>query len=891
MGKKISLGLCLSALLLASGCADSTSTGECATGTFKCDDNKLQVCDNAGTWVLSQTCGVAETCSSTLGRCIRNNDVITGDCTEGQYKCEGKALYACDSTQKWSLSKTCGTQETCNATKKDCDKNDVQDTCQSGMFRCDDKALYACDSTQKWSFSQTCGTQETCSEAQGRCVSQVVPCTSADYCENNAVISCSTGTKQTTPCVDQICMMRGTTAACEPVVCTEGTVECKDGNTKRTCRQNAWVEESCGSGNVCSDKQKDCVVHVCDDNAKRCNNNAVETCDNNTWKITNPCGSESMCDTGTKSCVAINCNDGDMRCNDGKLEQCQDNAFSIADSCTGKICKETSDTTASCIEKVCTDGTYQCLSTGELQKCIDNAWKKSLDCGDVNLCDASKGQCYACVSGKKCDGKTLMSCVNHTWTTLATCDTASRCDPAKDQCDVCDGSEIKCSGKDLMECRDGQWNVKASCEEADLCDASNGVCKPKVVVEKECEGSGYQCKDNVLQQCVSEHWATKETCVTGTTCNASKKQCDECTGSTEKCADDKHYVCSSGKWTLKACDASTQFCNTATNKCDTIECGDDGLYCKDTKLMQCTSHKATQVEDCGLSTLCTEIEDVAGEVTYGCKRPTWCNIQWIDEGIDQVYSRILIESPLETSDVKARLACGSIDKAVSTWRSVNAIQGPCSTCDVNTEYHSYSFDGDAGNYQCTFIFDIGADSYACLPKIELDDTVNLLEGTPYLMDSNTKLTEKQTFALEVSAYNEAHTPSWCNLRYVDASNKKIYSDIYMGKASAYNQMSPALVDPVVYCTNKNPKTMLTTEDWKQIPAYQNLLFYEYDNPNLQFMADLSELTGHWECAFTYQFGDERFVCPTIRDNYDEYPYRNISAFTLVEGYYWGADYE
>ena len=106
MGKKISLGLCLSALLLASGCADSTSTGECATGTFKCDDNKLQVCDNAGTWVLSQTCGVAETCSSTLGRCIRNNDVITGDCQTGQYKCEGKALYACDSTQKWSLSKT-----------------------------------------------------------------------------------------------------------------------------------------------------------------------------------------------------------------------------------------------------------------------------------------------------------------------------------------------------------------------------------------------------------------------------------------------------------------------------------------------------------------------------------------------------------------------------------------------------------------------------------------------------------------------------------------------------------------------------------------------------------------------------------------------------------------
>ena len=163
-------------------------------------------------------------------------------------------------------------------------------------------------------------------------------------------------------------------------------------------------------------------------------------------------------------------------------------------------------------------------------------------------------------------------------------------------------------------------------------------------------------------------------------------------------------------------------------------------------------------------------------------------------------------------------------------------------------------------------------------------------GKPILLDSSTKLTADQTLKLEVSAYDSSKAPTWCNLRYVDPSMKKIYSDIYMGKGD--DRMSPARVDPVVYCTQKSPLTSLTTTDWKQFPAYQNLLFSEYNNPNLQFMADLSELSGQWTCAFTYEFGGTRYVCPTIRmdGNYTDYPLRNITFFTLKDGYYWGENF-
>ena len=941
MEKKVCLGLCLSALLLASGCADSESSGDCKEGAYSCVSNVLNKCDGDGVWQKQTECGALETCSETLGRCIPNADInkcevnsfacvgqdlnkcddkgnwikqttcspdqmcnkdagrcdpkSDNKCTENSYSCEGKVLKKCDAQGNWIAEDTCEANETCNKDAGACQ-------CIENSYSCDGKVLKQCDNAGAWQTVHTCNDNETCDDQKGECKKNEIstPCTGDDYCADNAIVSCVDQIKQTTPCQEKICKVRSSVAVCEDVVCQENAVECKDSNTKKVCRDNQWVEESCGGGNICSDSRKDCVVKVCDENALRCNNNGVEKCVDNAWKSQEPCGSEKMCKDN--ACVTIQCTDGNKRCSDGALQRCEDNAYTTIDTCTGQRCQATSETEASCVKNVCNEGAFQCLSSGKLQECVDNAWVDRKDCGE-GLCNATGKGCFECNSDLyKCEDKNLYSCTDHMWTPQATCQSAAACNATHKQCDECSGSEIACSGKELKECRDGKWKTKETCDSADLCDATNGVCKSAVVAE--CSGNGYQCTaGNVLQQCVDGSWATRESCATGTTCNATKKQCDECSGSASKCDGDQHKVCNDGKWQLDPC-SSTQYCNIATGKCVTAECWDDGLVCDGAVLKNCSDHKLSTVANCGLSSLCGEKDG-----THACLGPNWCNIQYVDDGFDQAFGRILIEEPLTKANIKARFACGSLDQAVASWHSVDAIwQNNCSTCGDNTEYHSYSFDGAVGNYQCSFIFDIGTNSYACLPQREVEGSF-VDGGTPILLDNSTKLTADQTVALEVSAYDASHMPNWCHLHWIDKPEKKVYSRIFMGQKAENNQMSPIYANPVVYCTNQGAKNKLVNpaepDTWKKFIGYQNLLFDPFDPNNhwedvykplkerdhiaheadIQFMADVSELSGWYECVFTYTFNGTTYVCPTD-------PAKSPSQISnyLADGYFWGEDF-
>ena len=878
MQKKVYLSICLSALLIASGCADSSHSEECMEGAYACVSNTLKQCDANGTWLERKTCGVQETCSETLGRCVPNSDIH--QCQENSFACEGQDLKKCDANGNWVLQRTCAPNEVCQEAKGICVLRTDPGTCQTNTFSCEEKVLKKCNSSGNWQNYQTCGLNERCDAAYGECkrIESSTPCEGNDYCENNAIISCNGGIQETTPCDGKVCKVRSGKAVCEDIVCTEGAVACQDGTAKKTCRGNAWVTETCEGTDVCSDSQKDCVRHVCDAGSKRCANNAVEICENNAWKVHEPCGSEKMCQGNT--CVQIQCQNGALRCDNGALQRCENNVFSTINSCTGQLCKET-DTTAGCVEKVCTEGTYRCRDNGELQICRDNAWEGLKSCGEKNLCNATLGQCYDCLSGNKCEDNQLFKCENNMWKPKDTCQ-ADRCNATLGQCDACSGDTVTCSGKELKKCEQGRWTTKDTCDSDELCDAVNGVCKSPTVAE--CTGSGYRCTDDQkLQQCIDGGWATKETCPTGQTCNKDRQQCDECSDAAQSCRDEKHYVCRQGKWALDAC-TPDQYCDVETQKCVKAECGADGLMCDGAMLSRCTQHKLSPVASCGMEKLC-----VAKDGAYACQSPGWCNLQYIDDGFDQAYGRILIEAPLESSDIKARLACGDLAQPVHAWASQSAIrQNNCSTCGDNTEFHSYAFDGAAGEYHCTFIFDIGTNSYACLPRIEEGGTVKQDGGTPILLNSDTKLTENQTVTMTVSAY-DAYNPTWCNLRWVDKGTKMIYSDIYLGRDEDNNKLSPIYVDPVVYCTAKGAQGKVVSDDpadWTKIEAYQNLLFSEAGNNNLQFMADLGGLSGRYECVFTYKFGSQRFACPTVRDNYDGFPMKDVSN-PLAEGYFWG----
>ncbi len=774
--------------------------------------------------------------------------------------------------------------------------------CENGAFKCESNVLSQCFDGQ-WNYMSYCTNKQTCSDTLGTCVNNSEigggddkptggddkptggddkptkePCTVKPYCDNNAVVQCVGDEKQTTPCNDKLCTVSGESASCVERVCEEYAVECKDASTKRVCTNNAWVETSCLDDKICNAAQKDCVERTCTENAMRCNNNAVETCLENSWKQTEACGSEKMCSDNT--CKAITCNDGDLRCNNGKVEKCIDKSrFEAIEDCdkNNQLCQTTGDNKAACVAKICDEGSFQCVaSSGMLQKCEGNAWKDSVKCDSQASCNAQKGVCDECVSGYYgCNDKTLVECIDGHWSKKAECADAKSCNMDARRCDVCSSGEIRCTSNELVWCDNGEWKNKATCDSADLCDATAGVCKKPDAPD--CSGDSYQCTtDNELQKCVSGKWQTAQVCSKSKTCNATLKQCDECKAGDAKCTEAGASVCENGKWKTTACNKS-QHCDETSHQCAKSDCFGDEMTCVGSVIQKCVNYAYQAGEDCGLASLCDAKDGQAK-----CLEPmTWCNFQHVDDSMNQGYGRILIEAPLNMDSVQARMACGDLSKPVETWHSASArYNRDCKDCTPNTEYRSYAFHGDEGKYACTFIFDIGNRSYACLPRVsETQDG-----GAPILITNTLKLTEEQTRSMTIKAFDAAKKPTWCQLTNVNPAEDSIYSEIYMGDNGG---TSPAIVDAVVRCTKHKADDSFSMKisEWEVVKTADQNLYFDGNKDHLEYMVDTSELDGKYECAFTYSFGGETYVCPT-NAGWEMFNASN----DLVDGYYWGAEF-
>ncbi len=81
------------------------------------------------------------------------------------------------------------------------------------------------------------------------------------------------------------------------------------------------------------------VVKVCDEGEKRCSNNNLERCSNNSWQIAESC--EYGCNSTSLTCNLIKpaeipekiCTEGEKKCSDNNLQECKDNTWTTIDSC------------------------------------------------------------------------------------------------------------------------------------------------------------------------------------------------------------------------------------------------------------------------------------------------------------------------------------------------------------------------------------------------------------------------------------------------------------------------------------------------------------------------------------------------------------------------------
>ncbi|MDD4410321.1 MAG: dockerin type I domain-containing protein [Candidatus Shapirobacteria bacterium] len=172
-----------------------------------------------------------------------------------------------------------------------------------------------------------------CSAAKPVCTTGDKQCsgTKLQTCTNNAW-------SDTTDCGALGC--NSTIKACNAQVCTTGSTQCLNSNTKQTCANNAWGgNETCTygcSGGTCSNP-------ICGATDKKCLDNILQKCNaaRTGWETDTDCGALG-CNSTSKTCNV--CVNGYQKCSTS------DNYFTCND---GQWSTSTTDCTG---DKVCTDG-------------------------------------------------------------------------------------------------------------------------------------------------------------------------------------------------------------------------------------------------------------------------------------------------------------------------------------------------------------------------------------------------------------------------------------------------------------------------------------------------------------------------------------------------------
>lgn len=626
---------------------DQPSTDSCPQdGMNRCIDHALQECIG-NKWKTIQTCNDDQTCNESTKSCDSKTNPNPGqdtdppaqkECNNGSFKCEKLAVYECRNDH-WVHVNTCVTgTEVCNAQTGKCDP-DTQ-LCTDGHEKCNDdlSAVVVCKGGA-FVEKEKCDTGKACLGAQ--CI-ETTTCdpTTKDSCDGNVSVRCRNGAIVRQDCGDDECVVRGDNATCEQLVCEDGSVDCKDDGTKRVCQNNAWIEKACNTDTeICSAGA--CVERTCKEGAKRCENNAVEVCQNNAWTVETQCN-DQMCQNN--ACVNVVCSTGDMRCDARKIQTCDNNQFTTTKTCSkNEVCIENGKR-AECKTKTCTNGTKKC-SGNKLQVCQNYEWTDKTDCAATNMiCDNNSKSCKApeCTEGaKKCSTrkKTVMICKNGQWTEGDKCwamtpnqtckeenNTATCVAPAPSACT----EGTTCEGNTLVICTGGQkTTTDCSTQPAPGTCVKSGTtasCNPY-----ECTGNGYKCFDNTLKQCNPQHKYQKiNDCKADQTCNETSGKCDdhECSGDNVfKCDGNVLKKCINHKYeTVSACAQDTT-CDASAPGCTPNACKANEYSCNGKTLRECKNNQWSDKQTCTNNQECdsakkTCVDHECEGTSYACDGKT-----------------------------------------------------------------------------------------------------------------------------------------------------------------------------------------------------------------------------------------------------------------------------
>lgn len=267
-------------------------------------------------------------------------------CRDGQRRCEGAELQACNPRHDgWVKERECATSVLCSA-----ETGCADPACAPGEFHCDQAVLQTCNNERTgWRTLDTCPSSAHC-DVSGECTK--APCTVGEYrCNGAALERCqdeTSGWVSDGPACATAALCKADKHACQEPECDVGYHECSQDGTLRICnadRTGLAAEKKCAA--------------ICDD-------------------------TNGQCDA---------CKPGVFSCDGAELHQCD------AEGQTNPL-KDTCDSAALCDKDagrclVCVPDQYYCSSEGDLQQCSPDGLElmPNDSCGSEALCDADSGKC------------------------------------------------------------------------------------------------------------------------------------------------------------------------------------------------------------------------------------------------------------------------------------------------------------------------------------------------------------------------------------------------------------------------------------------------------------------------------------------------------------------
>jgi len=431
----------------------------------------------AGGCTATSDCPTAQVCDRANNSCVQC--LIDGDCVVGA-RCISNVCQT-PSTCSNSLDCAGGQNPVCDALTGQCVQCVIPNDCPDN----NDCISHTCAPYVPCVNSLDCPTRQVCDANIGRCVE----CLSALDC--GATQTCVGGACRPICESDNHCTPLG-------LLCSPNIGYCVECLRDEDCVASRW----CSSGVCASD--------VCTPGAKRCQNNAVQTCN----------------DAGS--------------------------GWTDAACSAYQTCKETT-TGPACQNWICTPSTIQCDTTTErVMQCSADGLAQAViqDCG-TQVCVAAACKPVLCSAGtRRCAGNLVYQCSakGDAETVYDTCATAEYCDGTTKTCltMVCTPNNPACDGNVATTCNSigsGYTGTRTTCTgSTPYC--ANGVCTVQL-----CVPNSRFCDNGVVRQCSADGLSATlyQTCTTSQYCDDATATCKAkiCTPDAPACNGNSTTTCNS----------------------------------------------------------------------------------------------------------------------------------------------------------------------------------------------------------------------------------------------------------------------------------------------------------------------------------------------------------